>query len=144
MLKKALAFITLKLSNIRSSVIKYICSDSISKLYDMSLKLDNYYNQLQSSKQSISRLEELLANTNASDVIATSITISQHAIHRARTRLKYSGSDDDIRKRLYKSVIRNLNTLDHFEDGEYDLDRNARCRIKDNTVVTVVPRRGSK
>ena len=90
------------------------------------------------------RLEDMLANRSGGAVLAQSLTVSQHAIHQSRTRLNYTGSDEDIRKRIYKLAMRNLHTLNRFEDGEYELDRNSRCRIRDNTVVTVVKRRGSK
>ena len=86
----------------------------------------------------------MLANRNASAVFAQSLTVSQHAIHRARTRFNYTGSDSDIRKRIYKLAMRNLAILDSFPDGEYELDTNSRCRIRDNTITTVVPRKGSR
>ncbi len=92
----------------------------------------------------LQRMEDLLANRNASAVLVQSLTVSQHAIFRAKTRLKYAGSDDDIRRRIYKLTMRNLATMDSLPDGEYELDRNAVCRIKDNTVTTVLARRGSK
>ena len=99
------------------------------------------YDELKVREQ---RQADMLANKNGKAVLAQSLTVSQHAVFRARTRLNYRGSDDDIRKKLYKLAIRNLAVLDRLSDGEYELGVNEVCRIKDNTVTTVMLRRGSK
>jgi len=109
----------------------------ITRLQSLQLK----YDALQISEQ---RLADMLANKNGGAVLAQSLTVSQHAIYRSRERLNYVGTDDEIRKRIYKLAIRNLATLDKLEDGAYQLDRNSEFRVKDNTVTTVMYRRGYK
>jgi len=96
-------------------------------------------NQLQ--RHSLQRYEDLLANKNAQAVTAQTLYVTEHAIQRYRERIGHKGTNDEIRKMIYKLTLRHLATLDKLEDGKYDLNEIAQARIKDNTVTTIIKRK---
>jgi len=114
------------------ALLDRISGKSYSELYSKHMKLKHY----------TQKLEDMLANRNATTITNQSLTVTNHAVFRARERLKFKGTDDDIRRRIYKLAVRNLAVMDKLTDGEYTLDRNTCCRIKDNTITTVMRRRG--
>jgi len=96
-------------------------------------------NQLQ--RHSLQRYEDLLANKNAQAVTAQTLYVTEHAIQRYRERIGHKGTNDEIRKMIYKLTLRHLATLDKLEDGKYDLNDIAQARIRDNTVTTIIKRK---
>ena len=95
------------------------------------------------------RYHDLLVDKNAECSQAQRIYVTDHAVHQyisrvPKARQKDLGSQEDIRQKIYKLVVRHLLVTDKLTDGSYDIDRNMVARIKDNTVVTCLPRRGRK
>lgn len=99
--------------------------------------------ELDDSKKMCQRFEDLLTDKNAQCTQAQALHITDHAIHRYRERGGFKGTDDELRKKIYKLLARHLLRMDKLSDGEYDLDKNVVCRVKDNTAVTCMRRRGS-
>jgi len=95
----------------------------------------------QEQRHSLQRYEDLLANKNAQAVTAQTLYVTEHAIQRYRERIGHKGTNDEIRKMIYKLTLRHLATLDKLEDGKYDLNDIAQARVKDNTVTTIIRRK---
>ena len=93
-------------------------------------------------KQRIEMLEDMLASKNAKAITSNEIFVTNHAMHQYRSRIGFNGSDDELRKIIYKECIKHLATMDKLPDGKYEISNNAILRIKDNTVCTVTPRTG--
>ena len=93
-------------------------------------------------KQRIEMLEEMLASKNAKAITSNEIFVTNHAMHQYRSRIGFNGSDDELRKIIYKECIKHLATMDKLPDGKYQISNNAILRVKDNTVCTVTPRTG--
>ena len=96
--------------------------------------------QLKDTRILLQRSEDLLANRNAKATVAQSLVVTDHAVHRYRQRIGFKGSDDELKKMIYKLTIRHLSTMDKLPDGRYDLGKNVIAAVKDNTVTTIVPR----
>jgi len=96
--------------------------------------------QLKDTKILLQRSEDLLANRNAKATVAQSLIVTDHAVHRYRQRIGFGGSDDELRKMIYKLTIRHLSTMDKLPDGRYDLGKNIIAAVRDNTVTTIIPR----
>jgi len=93
-------------------------------------------------KENIQRLEDLLADKkNEATTTYNELSVSAHAIHRYRERCKGKGTDEEIRKYLYKGLIRQLATMDTLPNGHYTLYKGVTGRIENNTLVTVIPNR---
>lgn len=121
--------------------IKYFFIPTLRK---QKLQILQLAQDLAASKRMCQRFEDLLTNKNASCTEAQRIFITDHAIHRYKERGGFTGTNEDLRKKMYKLLARHLLVLDKLADGEYDLDKNIVCRVKDNTAVTCMTRRGSK
>lgn len=93
---------------------------------------------LTAAKQRTQQCEDMLANRNAGAIHAQAIYVTQHALHRYRERIGFNGTDDELRKMIYKLTLRHLATLDRLPDGHYKINDKAAVRIADNTVQTVV------
>ena len=99
---------------------------------------------LESSQKMCQRFEDLLTDKNAKCTQAQALHITDHAIHRYKERGGFKGTDDELRKKIYKLLARHLLYMDELSDGDYDLDKNIICRVKDNTAITCMKRRGCK
>jgi len=97
-----------------------------------------YENKLTEQQKTIQRQEDLLANRNSKAIVSQQIYVTDHALHQYRKRIGFGGSDDELRKMIYKLTLRHLKTMDKLQDGHYKLNDKAAVRIKDNTVCTVV------
>jgi len=104
-------------------------------------EITNLKDYSRKQRHNLQRYEDLLANKNAEAVVAQTLYVTEHAIQRYKERIGHKGSNDEIRKMIYKLTIRHLATMDKLEDGKYDLNDVAQARVKDNTVTTIVPRR---
>lgn len=93
-------------------------------------------------KQRIEMLEDMLAAKNAKSITSNEIFVTNHAMHQYKSRIGFNGSDDELRKIIYKECLKHLATMDKLPDGKYEISNNAILRIKDNTVCTVTPRTG--
>ena len=101
-----------------------------------------FINEIAFYKTTIQRLEDILAaKKNESTTTFEELSVSAHAIHRYRERCKGKGTDDEIRKYLYKGLIRQLATMDTLPNGHYTLYKGVTGRIENNTLVTVIPNR---
>jgi len=102
-----------------------------------------YITQIDEEKRvQIQRLTDTLANRKA--VLTTTVdklAVTSHAVHRYRERHKGKGSDEEISKMLYKCLLEQLATMDTLPDGTYDLRKNVKGIISNNTLVTVLPKR---
>lgn len=98
--------------------------------------------RLKEAETKIKRLEDMLSDKNAKCVTAQALMVTNHALSRYREHIGFHGSDDDLRKLIYKEALKHLATMDKLPDGKYPIANNAILRIKDNTVCTVTPRVG--
>lgn len=103
--------------------------ETIENLHDENLKLHQRNQQL----------EDLLANRNVGAIKAQTLYVTEHALSRYRQRIGFNGSDDELKKMIYKLTIRHLATMDYLPDGQYSLNDKAAARVKDNTVCTIIP-----
>ena len=130
-----------------SFLTKIFCPSSIEK--DKTIKLLQIdleiaiYDFTEMSKRA-QRFEDLLVNKNASCTQAQALFVTNHCVERYRERGNFQGSTEDLRKKIYKLLVRQLLVLEKLSDGTYELDKNIVCRVKDNTAVTCMRRRGSK
>lgn len=125
------------------SVINYFCKctsqlNETKKVKQQFEELQENYNTLFKRTQ---QLEDMLANKNVAAITAQTLYVTEHALSRYRQRIGFNGSDDELRKMIYKLTLRHLATMDKLPDGEYQLNNKAAVRVKDNTVCTVIPRR---
>lgn len=98
--------------------------------------------RVKSHKEKIQRLEDLLADKkNGATTTYNELSVSAHAIYRYRERCKGKGTDEEIRKYLYKGLVRQLATMDTLPNGHYTLYKGVTGRIENNTLVTVIPNR---
>ena len=145
--------------SLKHTFLKYFCTKSIEyesckmglRSYKATLRKCQKQNTeleivCQEKQKTIERYEELLANRNAKDIHTQAIQISQHCIYRYKVRLqrKITETDEEIRQKIYRLLVRNLKTMDKLIDGTYPLDNNMVCRVKDNTAVTCMKRKGSR
>lgn len=86
------------------------------------------------------RYEHILSDKNAATCKAQTLYVTEHAVSRYKQRIGYNGDDNSLRKLIYKQTIRHLSSLDSLPDGRYDLNKNVVAKVKDNTVVTIIPR----
>ncbi len=100
--------------------------------------------KIEKCRQLSQKYEDMLANRNAVCTQAQALFVTNHAIQRYKERIGYSGSDEDLRKKIYKLTVRHLATMDKLEDGTYDIEHNVRARVKDNTVCTIMSAPGKK
>ena len=93
----------------------------------------------------LQRLEGVLAEKKSKlTTTIDSLHVTSHAIHRYRERHKGKGTDDDIRKMLYKALIRQLATMNSLPDGKYQIAKNIWGQVINNTLVTVLPKHVSR
>ena len=129
---------------VRSKLLNFCFSDllaardTISSNKHLRCETD-YKKQLSTLSSANQRLEDLLANRNAKDIKAQQIHITDHAIHRYRKRIGFSGSNDELRRMVYKQLLRHMASMDSLPDGHYKINDKAAARVKDNTVATIVP-----
>ena len=107
-------------------------------------KVKKLTTELAEAKKTSQRFEDLLANKNTKTALSQQLTITNHCIYRYKERGKFAGTNEDIRRKIYKMLARNLLVMDSLPDGNYDLDKNLLAVVKDNTAVTCKPRRGFK
>lgn len=105
--------------------------------HDQELKTLKTINEKQ--KHKLQHYEDLLANKNAKAVAAQQLYVTEHAIHRYKERIGFNGSDDELRKMIYKLTLRHLATMDKLPDGHYKINDKAAVRVADNTIQTVIP-----
>jgi len=98
----------------------------------------DYENKLTKQRQIIQRQEDMLANRNYKAIAAQQLYVTDHAIHQYKKRIGFGGSDEELRKTIYKLTIRHLAIMDTLPDGHYKINDKAAVRVKDNTVCTVV------
>jgi len=101
--------------------------------------LDVSSDTIEDLRRKTQQLEDMLANRNTAAVRAQTLYVTEHALDRYRKRIGFNGSDDELRKMIYKLTIRHLATMDSLPDGEYTINDQAMVRVKDNTVCTVIP-----
>ncbi len=107
----------------------------------LELAIANYVTDIEQQRKLIQKLEDIIANKKT--IAATTVdklSVSSHAIHRYRERHKGKGTDDDISKMLYKALLEQLASMDTLPDGKYPLRKGVIGVVKDNTLVTVLPR----
>lgn len=102
-------------------------------------ELDAIIEEVETLKREAQRLEDMLANKNVAAIKAQTLYVTEHALDRYRKRIGFNGTDEELRKMIYKLTIRHLATMDYLPDGEYTINDKAMVRVKDNTVCTVVP-----
>ena len=132
-LKKWLLF---KLCN--DTVQEHLSNAVDSHLLEISRQASDYENKLTEQRRIIQRQEDLLANKNGKATIAQQLYVTDHAVHQYRKRVGFGGSDDELRKMIYKLTIRHLHSMDRLQDGHYKISDKAAVRVKDNTVCTIV------
>lgn len=110
------------------------------KCYEQSaFELDQLTIANETLRRDNQRLEDMLANKNVPAIKAQTLYVTEHALDRYRKRIGFNGTDEELRKMIYKLTIRHLATMDYLPDGEYTINDKATVRVKDNTVCTVVP-----
>lgn len=95
---------------------------------------------IEDQEKAIKTLEDILGKNTTLATQAQTLYVTDHAVDRYVERFKSKEDKECIRKKIYKLVCRHFQTLDKLDDGRYDLDKNIVAKIKDNTVVTVIPR----
>ena len=141
--------------NIKLKFVNWLCPETsnlpilLKRVNNLKTQIVILTNKLRRSENHTKRLNDLITSKNTECTQAQRIYVTDHAIHQYKARVpkeakKNLGSNEDIRKKIYNMVIKHLHTLDKLSDGAYDIDKNMVCRIKDNTVVTCLPRRGYK
>lgn len=130
----------MSMTDIRAYVHRFLFPSFHDAMILGDIEYDAITLQLKETKLLLQRTEDLLANRNAKATVAQSLVVTDHAVHRYRTRIGFKGSDDELKKMIYKLTIRHLSTMDQLPDGRYDLGKNVIAAVKDNTVVTIVPR----
>lgn len=92
--------------------------------------------------KTIQRLEDIISNKKSQlSTTIDKLSITSHAIHRYRERHGGKGSDQDIERMLYKCLVQQLHCMDTLPDGTYDLRKNVKGVVSNNTLVTVLPHR---
>lgn len=132
-------------------ILDWICPSRVELLKsELRLKeLEEYTNGIVDELSISKQLTQKLADSIAQKKTITSTTIdklsvTQHAIHRARERHDYKGTDEEISKRLYKALITQLGIMDTLPDGVYTLSKGVAGQVKDSTLLTVLPERASR
>lgn len=69
------------------------------------------------------------------------LSVTSHAVHRYKERYKIKASDEDVSKELTKLLIQQLYTMDTLPDGKYTLKKGVVGVVKNNTLVTIIPKR---
>lgn len=130
------------LKTIKAWILATFFSDLVEKTAHMISSYEksviDYENKLTEQRHTIQRQEDMLANRNFKAIVSQQLYITDHAIHQYRKRIGFGGSDDELRKMIYKLTLRHLATMDTLPDGHYKINDKAAVRIKDNTVCTVV------
>jgi len=102
-----------------------------------------YTNEL--SRLRVQKLEDTLAQRK-SDLTTTvdKMSVTNHSIFRYRERHNGQGSDEDIRKMLYKALLQQLTTTDTLQDGKISIRKGIYGVVKDHSLVTILPRHATK
>ena len=126
--------------------LAFICNKAkyVNIIQSLEIKLAEIKQEYTTLHKRTQQLEDMLANKNVAAITAQTLYVTEHALSRYRQRIGFSGSDDELRRMIYKLTIRHLATMDKLQDGEYVINNKAAVRVKDNTVCTVIPKRSRR
>lgn len=126
--------------------LAFICNRAkyVSIIQSLEIELSELEEKHVNLSKRTQQLEDMLANKNVAAITAQTLYVTEHALSRYRQRIGFNGSDDELRKMIYKLTIRHLATMDKLQDGEYTINNKAAVRVKDNTVCTVIPKRSRR
>jgi hypothetical protein len=73
---------------------------------------------------------------------ANKLSVSAHAIKRYKDRYNSKASDDEVSKKLYNALLKQLGSMDTLPDGKYSIDKGVTGVVQNHTLVTILPKRG--
>ena len=98
----------------------------------------------------IQRLTNMLADKYVLTTVLQKVSVRDHCISRYRERCepklrKQLGSDEDMKKMIFKCMANHIAQTGSLPDGEYEtVHKNMRVRVENHIVKTAMARRGSK